>query len=226
VGPVDSGDSLPFLQRECNNAEMVSVTLSPDKNALHQIHRIQALTIIWMSVEATVSLVAAWIAHSPALVAFGGDSAIELLSAVVVLWAFTHRVEMHRKETRAARVAGILLFVLAAYVTVVSALALLGYSEPEPSYPGITILIAAAAIMPWLAKQKRRLSATTGSAALRADAAQSGLCAYLSAIALGGLAVNAIWHVSWADPVAALAVTPLILWEGKEALRGKSCNCC
>jgi len=205
---------------------MVSVTLSPDKNALHQIHRIQALTIIWMSVEATVSLVAAWIAHSPALVAFGGDSAIELLSAVVVLWAFTHRVEMHRKETRAARVAGILLFVLAAYVTVVSALALLGYSEPEPSYPGIAILIAAAAIMPWLAKQKRRLSATTGSAALRADAAQSGLCAYLSAIALGGLAVNAIWHVSWADPVAALAVTPLILWEGKEALRGKSCNCC
>ena len=226
MGPVDSGDSLPFLQRECNNAEMVSVTLSPDKNALHQIHRIQALTIIWMSVEATVSLVAAWIAHSPALVAFGGDSAIELLSAVVVLWAFTHRVEMHRKETRAARVAGILLFVLAAYVTVVSALALLGYSEPEPSYPGIAILIAAAAIMPWLAKQKRRLSATTGSAALRADAAQSGLCAYLSAIALGGLAVSAIWHVSWADPVAALAVTPLILWEGKEALRGKSCNCC
>ena len=226
MGPVDSGDSLPFLQRECNNAEMVSVTLSPDKNALHQIHRIQALTIIWMSVEATVSLVAAWIAHSPALVAFGGDSAIELLSAVVVLWAFTHRVEMHSKETRAARVAGILLFVLAAYVTVVSALALLGYSEPEPSYPGIAILIAAAAIMPWLAKQKRRLSATTGSAALRADAAQSGLCAYLSAIALGGLAVSAIWHVSWADPVAALAVTPLILWEGKEALRGKSCNCC
>ena len=205
---------------------MVSVTLSPDKNALHQIHRIQALTIIWMSVGATVSLVAAWIAHSPALVAFGGDSAIELLSAVVVLWAFTHRVEMHSKETRAARGAGILLFVLAAYVTVVSAMALLGYSEPEPSYLGIAILIAAAAIMPWLAKQKRNLSATNGSAALRADAVQSELCAYLSAIALGGLAVNAIWHVSWADPVAALAVTPLILWEGKEALRGKSCNCC
>ena len=127
MGPVDSGDSLPSVQRQCNNAEMVSVTLSPDKNALHQIHRIQALTIIWMSVEATVSLVAAWIAHSPALVAFGGDSAIELLSAVVVLWAFTHRVEMHSKETRAARVAGILLFVLAAYVTVVSAMALPGY---------------------------------------------------------------------------------------------------
>jgi len=205
---------------------MVSITLSPDKNALRQIHRVQALTIIWMSVEAAVSLVAAWVAHSPALVAFGGDSAIELLSAAVVLWAFTRSVDIPYKETRAARVTGILLFVLAGYVTVVSAMAFLGYSEPEPSYPGVAILIAAAAIMPWLAKHKRNLSATTGSAALRADAAQSGLCAYLSTIALVGLAVNAIWHVSWADPVAALAVTPLILWQGKEALRGKSCNCC
>jgi divalent metal cation (Fe/Co/Zn/Cd) transporter len=205
---------------------MVSITLSPDKNALHQIHRVQALTIIWISVEAAVSLVAAWVAHSPALVAFGGDSAIELLSAAVVLWAFTRSVDIPYKETRAARVTGILLFVLAGYVTVVSAMAFLGYSEPEPSYPGVAILIAAAAIMPWLAKQKRNLSATTGSAALRADGAQSGLCAYLSMIALVGLAVNAIWHVSWADPLAALAVTPLILWEGKEALRGKSCNCC
>ena len=204
---------------------MVSITLSPDKNALRQIHRVQALTIIWISVEAAVSLVAAWVAHSPALVAFGGDSAIELLSAAVVLWAFTRSVDIPYKETRAARVTGILLFVLAGYVTVVSAMAFLGYIEPEPSYPGVAILIAAAAIMPWLAKQKRNLSATTGSAALRADAAQSGLCAYLSTIALVGLAVNAIWHVSWADPVAALAVTPLILWQGKEALRGKSCNC-
>src|SRR6516162_11563330 len=130
MGPVDSGDSLPFLQRECNNAEMVSVTLSPDKNALHQIHRIQALTIIWMSVEAAVSLSAAWIAHSPALVAFGGDSAVELLSALVVLWAFSRKVENQRKETYAARMASILFFVLAASVTVVSEMALLGYNEP------------------------------------------------------------------------------------------------
>ena len=80
--------------------------------------------------------------------------------------------------------------------------------------------------MPWLAKEKRRLSAATGSATLRADAAQSGLCAYLSLIALVGLAANAVWHVAWADALAALAVMPLILWEGKEALRGKACGCC
>ena len=204
---------------------MVSITLSPDKNALRQIHRVQALTIIWISVEAAVSLVAAWVAHSPALVAFGGDSAIELLSAAVVLWAFTRSVDIPYKETRAARVTGILLFVLAGYVTVVSAMAFLGYSEPEPSYPGIAILIAAAAIMPWLAREKRKLSVATGSAALRADAAESSLCGYLALIALAGLLVNFVWKVGRADSIAALAIIPFIVREGREAMRGKPCVC-
>ncbi|HWY52830.1 MAG TPA: cation transporter [Terriglobales bacterium] len=84
---------------------------------------------------------------------------------------------------------------------------------------------AAAVVMPWLAKEKRRLSGTTGSAALRADAAQSALCAYLSLIALAGLATNAIWRVKWADPIAALLIVPVILREGLEAMHGKPCNC-
>jgi divalent metal cation (Fe/Co/Zn/Cd) transporter len=87
-------------------------------------------------------------------------------------------------------------------------------------------LVAAAAVMPWLAKEKRHLSAATGSAALRADGAQSALCAYLSLIALGGLAINAIWRVKWADPITALAILPLIVWEGRETMRGKACGCC
>jgi divalent metal cation (Fe/Co/Zn/Cd) transporter len=178
-----------------------------------------------MSIEAGASLASAWVAHSPALAAFGGDSAIELLSAVAVLWAFSGTVK-RQQETRAARIAGILLFALAAYVMAASAMALLGHGEAKPSYPGIGILVAAAAIMPWLARQKRKLSATTGSASLRADAAQSGGCGYLSVIAPAGLAINGIWHVSWADPVAALALTPLVLWEGKDAFRGKACRCC
>ncbi len=157
---------------------------------------------------------------------FGGDSAVELLSAVVVLWRFrAHAVQEHA-ERRASRIAGKLLFVLAAYVVAASALTLLGYSEPKTTYLGIAILIAAASIMPWLAKEKRKLSAVTGSGALRADAAESALCAYLSLIALVGLGVNAIWHVAWADPVAALVVTPLIVWEGREAIRGRACGCC
>ena len=179
-----------------------------------------------MSVEAVVSLFAAWRARSPALLAFGGDSAIELLSAVVVLWRFRANAAHEHLERRAARIAGALLFALAAYVVTASVMALLGYSEPKPTLLGIAVLIAAAAIMPWLAKEKRRLSAATGSAALRADAAESALCAYLSVIALAGLAVNAIWRVAWADPVAALVIVPLIISEGRQAIRGKACGCC
>lgn len=175
--------------------------------------------------EASVSLSAAWMARSPALLAFGGDGAIELLSAIVVLFRFRTSAQ-ERSEKQVARIAAALLFILAVYVAVVSAMALLGHREAKITYWGIAILIGAAAIMPWLAKEKRRLSAITGSAALRADAAESALCAYLSIIALVGLGINAIWHIWWTDPVAALVIVPLILWEGWETMRGKACGCC
>jgi divalent metal cation (Fe/Co/Zn/Cd) transporter len=195
-------------------------------NPIPRIQRVQTVTIVWMSVETSVSLFAAWRSHSPALLAFGGDSAVELLSAVVVLWSFRGRVEREHAENWAARVAGALLFVLAAYVAVTSVASLVGYSEPRPTFLGIAILLAAAVVMPWLAREKRCLSGATDSAALRADAAQSATCAYLSLIALAGLAINLIWQIKWADPIAALAVLPLIVWEGREAMRGKPCRCC
>ena len=193
--------------------------------SLRRIQILQAITIVWMVAEAGVSLVAAWRAGSPALLAFGGDSAIELFSAVIVLLRFRARSSSEQAEKRTARAAGALLFVLAAYVAVVSVMKLLGHGELRTSYLGIGILLAASVVMPWLAREKRRLSVATGSATLRADAAQSGICAYLSLIALLGVAANAIWHFPWADPLAALAIVPLILWEGKEALRGRPCEC-
>jgi divalent metal cation (Fe/Co/Zn/Cd) transporter len=205
---------------------MASVLQIASPEAVRRIHRVQTVTIAWMSVEAVVSLFAAWRARSPALLAFGGDSTIELFSAVVVLWRFRASAAHEEAERRAARVAGALLFALAAFVAVTSVGSLLGYSEPKSTLLGIAILLAAAIVMPWLARAKRRLSGITGSAALRADAAQSALCAYLSLIALSGLAINAIWHVKWADPIAALVVVPLILWEGREAVRGRPCGCC
>jgi divalent metal cation (Fe/Co/Zn/Cd) transporter len=194
--------------------------------ARSRVLHVLAFTLIWMSVEATISLAAAWRAHSPALLAFGGDSAIELLSAAVVFWGF-HTVNAGaRNEPLAARIAGSLLFALAAYVVVVSALALLGLREAKSSLLGIAVLLAAAVIMPLLARQKRRLSAMTASAALRADAAESALCGYMSGIALAGLVVNAHWRIPWADPVAALCLVPFILREGQQTLRGKPCDCC
>jgi divalent metal cation (Fe/Co/Zn/Cd) transporter len=178
-----------------------------------------------MSIEAVLSLFAAWRARSPALFAFGGDSAIELLSAAIVLWGFRSQATQALTGRSVDRVVGALLLILAAYVVAISTLTLAGHREPKSTILGIAILIAAAIIMPVLSREKRKLSAATGSAALRADAVQSGTCAYLSAIALVGLAANAVWHVTWADPVAAFAIVPFVVWEGREALQGNSCKC-
>jgi Ca2+/Na+ antiporter len=192
---------------------------------LRRVIWIQTVTVLWMSVEAAASLGAAWKAHSPALLAFGGDSAVELISAMIVRRRFLVQVRQEQAESRSARIAGILLLALAAYVAVESAVTLMGHAEPRQSYLGIAVLVAAALFMPWLTKEKRRLAAATGSAALGADATESALCGYLSAIALVGLAVNAIWHVGWADPVAALCLVPFIVREGWEAVRNKADEC-
>jgi divalent metal cation (Fe/Co/Zn/Cd) transporter len=190
-----------------------------------RIQFLQLFTIVWMTCEAGASLFAAWRARSPALLAFGGDSLIELLSASVVFWRFSARTTSEQAEHRAARIAGVLLFFLAAYVVVISVLALLGYSAPKPSLLGICVLVAAAIVMPLLAREKRKLSASTGSAALWADAAQSGLCGYLALIALGGLAINFFWRMGFADSLAALAIVPFIIREAREAIRGRPCSC-
>jgi len=186
-----------------------------------RVLRLQVLTIAWMTVEAVVSLAAAWNSHSPALFAFGGDSMVELLSAAVVFWRF--RFDL--KEARAARIAGALLFILGGLVALTSVLDFLGYREAQRSFVGIGILLAAAVGMPWLANRKRQLAGITSSAALKADAAESALCAYMAWIALAGLAVNAIWGKSWADPLAALALTPLILQEGWKAFQSSKLCC-
>src|SRR5215467_6626133 len=196
---------------------------SPDHT--RQIRQVQVFTIVWMILEVVVSLFSAWRARSPALLACGGDSIIEPASAVVVLWRFRSGSTSETKENRAARIAGALLFVLAACVAVVSVVSLLGYGEPKPRVTGIVILLLAAVVMPLLAREKRKLSTVTGSAALRADAAESAVCAYLSVVALLGVGVNTLWHISWADPVAALVIVPFIIWEGREAMRGKACSC-
>jgi len=176
-----------------------------------------------MTAEAGVALASAWKARSPALLGFGGDSLIELLSATVVLWRFRDERADERTEKRTAQIAGILLFALAAFVGIASAFALLGYSEARTSLAGIVLLLLAAMVMPWLAAEKRHLAAQTGSGALRADAAESALCGYMAWIALAGLVVNAIWKNHWTDPVAALCLTPIIAREGLEAMRGKTC---
>lgn len=182
-----------------------------------QVIRLQVITLVWMAVEAAVSLSTAWHAHSPALLGFGGDSLVELLSAAVVLARFRFQLD----EARAAKTAGILLLVLTGFVVLTSVFNLIGYGEAKRSLIGMAILLAAAVAMPLLASKKRKLAAITSSASLKADATESALCGYMAWIALAGLAVNAIWGLSWADPLAALALTPFVVREGREALRSQ-----
>lgn len=207
---------------------MSDANTSPAPDVLRRVLNLQVLTIVWMTAEAVIALAAAWAARSPALLGFGGDSAVELFSAIVVLWRFRSKSDSARAEKIAARIAGALLFILAAYVVIASGWALLGHHEAQSSFVGIILLILAALGMPWLAKQKRNLATQIASASLKADAAQSALCGYMSWIALAGLLTNTSLGKSWADPVAALALVPLIAKEGWEAIRAPrpGCQCC
>lgn len=203
------------------------IAATSSQNLLRRAVRLQVLTVAWMSLEALAALGAAWVAQSPALLGFGGDSVIEFVSAIVVLWRFRTRSDSAKAEKWIARVAGVLLLLLAACVIASSAASFLGYREPQVSFAGIVLLIVAAVGMPWLANQKRKLASQLSSASLRADSAESALCGYLSLIALAGLLANAFLHITWADPVAALALVPFVVKEAREALRAPrlSCGC-
>jgi divalent metal cation (Fe/Co/Zn/Cd) transporter len=185
---------------------------------------LQGITLIWMLVETAGSLYSAQKARSVALLAFGSDSLVELLSASVVLLSFIPAVSLSRE--RADRWAGLLLFVLAGVVTLTAVASLLFHIQAEASCLGLGITVAALFVMPLLAWGKRKVAKATSNKALAADAVQSATCAYLAAITLVGLATNALWHIHWVDSTAALLALPILIVEGRRALRGESCGCC
>lgn len=194
-----------------------------DTNLQQRLRALQWLSIGWMGVEWIAGLIFGIRAHSVVLTAFSADSAIELLSAILVLERFRRGPD---SERHTARLAAGLLYALAAYVLITSSLALFTTRwRAEPTLPGIVLLAISALLMPLLGAAKRRFAARTGSCTLRADAAQNQLCAYLSWISLGGLAINALFHRQWADPLAALLLLPLILREARDASRGELCHC-
>lgn len=194
--------------------------LKPTRTALW----LQGITLAWMLVEFGVAAYAAATAHSPAMLAFGSDSLVELLSAVVVLLQWVPWMAI--SERSASRTAGVLLFALAFVVAAVAVGGLALRMRPETSSAGIAITIAALIAMPVLASLKRREARRSGNVALAADAVQSATCAYIALIALAGLAVNAAFHIAWFDSVAALAAIPILVKEGRAAWRGHPCACC
>jgi divalent metal cation (Fe/Co/Zn/Cd) transporter len=189
--------------------------------------RLEYFTIAWNGLEAAVALVSGLLAGSIALVGFGLDSVIETISAGILLWrlrAEDHPLQRERTERTARRLVGICFLALAVYVAVESLRALWTKAQPERSIPGILIALAAVVVMPLLGRAKRRVAVQMGSGALHADSRQADFCAYLSAILLAGLLLHMVLGWWWADPVAALVMTPIIAREGVQGLRGQGCD--
>src|SRR5579863_740695 len=183
-----------------------------------------SITLAWMLVELGVSAYAAVSARSPAMMAFGSDSLVELLSAVVVLLQWIPKMPI--SERKAHRAAAVLLFMLAFVVGLIALGSLILRLQPETSRAGIGITFAALIAMPVLATLKRREARRSQNAALAADAVQSATCAYIAFITLAGLTLNAAFHIPWFDPIAALLAIPILIKEGKSAWEGQGCACC
>lgn len=188
--------------------------------------RLEYFTLGWNVIEAAVAIGAGAVAGSIALVGFGVDSVIESLSGIILLWRLWHHDADRSRESLALKLVGVSFFVLAAYVAGDAALNLVRREAPDVSVVGIGLSIASLVVMPLLARAKRRVAQRLESEALRADSRQTDLCAFLSAILLGGLALNALWGWWWADSVAALLMVPIIAREGRQAVSGKACAGC
>jgi len=188
--------------------------------------RLEWFTIIYNSLEGLIALAAGFLSGSIALVGFGFDSAIEVTSGTALLWRLRGDASVRtreRHEAAALRIVGVCFLVLALYVSYDAVQSLVSREAPRRSVPGIVLAAASLIVMPLLALAKRRVAGHIASAALTADARQTQLCTYLSAILLCGLVLNAWLGWWWADPVAALAMVPIIAKEGWDALRGRTC---
>lgn len=189
---------------------------------VRRVRWVVAMTIGYNVVEAVVAIVAGRAASSSALIGFGLDSVVEVLSAAAVAWQFA-APDPHHRERTAMRVIAISFFGLAVFVTVDAVRTLLGASDPDHSPVGIVLAVVSLLVMPGLSWFERRTGRELGSASAVADSRQTLLCTYLSAVLLAGLLLNATLGWTWADPLAALVIAGVAVKEGVDAWRGDAC---
>ncbi len=188
------------------------------------------MTLIYNAGEGLAAIITGLLAGSVALIGFGVDSIIEVVSSVAALWRLRADVDADRREVAerlSLRIIGACFIGLAVYIAVDAGHALWSREAPAKTIPGIVVAALSVVVMPLLAHGKRQVASGLGSRALHADAVQTDLCMYLSAIVLVGLGLNALLGWWWADPVAALVMIPIITREGIAGLRGKPpCDDC
>lgn len=209
------------------------MTVTPTTTRVRIVRRGQWLTwttLGYNSLEGLLSVGAGLLAGSVALIGFGVDSFIEVTASVAAIWRLRVDADADRRafaERRALRIIGLCFLALAAYIAVAATRSLIVRAAPAESLVGIVIAAVSLVVMPLLARAKREVATAIASRAIRAEARQTDICMYLSAILLGGLGLNALFGWWWADPIAALAMVPLVAWEGREALRGRAgCDDC
>ena len=200
-------------------------TPAPERRRTLQrrVRAVVGATIAYNVVEAVVALAAGRAASSTALVGFGLDSVVEVLSAAAVAWQFAGR-DPEARERTAMRLIAVAFLALAAFVTVEAARTLLGAAEPDGSTVGIVLAAVSLAVMPGLSWFERRTGRELGSASAVADSHQTLLCAWLSGVLLVGLVLNSTLGWWWADPLAALVIAAWAVKEGVEAWRGDACG--
>jgi divalent metal cation (Fe/Co/Zn/Cd) transporter len=209
----------------------VAIAGIPNRQALvHRGQRLEYFTIGYNSLEGLISILAGVIAGSVSLIGFGLDSVIEVTSGVAMLWRLPHDRDRSRRELVeriTLRIVSGCFIALALYILYESSTNLIRHEVPERSVPGIMIAAVSVVVMPLLARAKRRVAVGLGSGAMQADSRQTDFCTYLSAILLGGLILNGFAGWWWADPLAGLAMVPIIAKEGADGFRGKaSCDAC
>lgn len=187
-----------------------------------RIRLVVAITISYNVIEAIIALSAGTAASSAALIGFGLDSIVEVLSAAAIAWQFA-APDPERREKVALRVIAFSFFGLAAYVIVDAGLSLFGFREAEHSPVGIALAAVSLAVMPFLSWFERRTGRELGSASAIADSKQTLICSYLSAALLIGLLLNTLLGWTWADSIAALVIAGFAIKEGLEAWKGDTC---
>jgi divalent metal cation (Fe/Co/Zn/Cd) transporter len=201
-------------------------TITPERyrELARRVKLLSWLSLGAMSVEGIVAIVAGILAGSIALIGFGLDSAVEGLASVIIIWRFTgSRVMSQTAEHRAQKLVAVQFFILAPYVAVESARALLGGEHPDVSALGMALAVWSLVTMPLLGIAKQRIAEQIGSAATKGEGRQNVLCAYLAGALLIGLAGNALAGAWWLDPLVGLLIAAVAVKEGLEAWRGEGC---
>jgi divalent metal cation (Fe/Co/Zn/Cd) transporter len=196
------------------------------ERAAARARRLSWTSLAWLGFEGVATAVAGILAGSIALVANGLDSGIEAIASVIIVWRFTgSRRQSATAEARAQRLVSVSFFLLAPFVAFEATRTLALGHHAETSWLGIGLSMTTLCICPWLGRAKLRLAEQLDSSATAGEGRQNLICAYLASAVLVGLLANTLFGIWWLDPVVALGISGIAVWEGRRAWRGESCEC-